>query len=131
MHIDCIADSNTEWNDIYLKRPFPFVFFLGLEVQYSDIDIKITIDTRYIGNEARYVRKSCTPNCEIRNYRTGHHINFVLVSLREIEPEEELTIPFDFPWRKAQFEFDCFCKRGEDCEVKKRKSMIDKPDYLK
>lgn len=42
-------------------RPYPFVLF------YSKFDgLEMCVDARSFGNEARFIRRSCTPNAEVR-----------------------------------------------------------------
>lgn len=43
-----------------LFRPYPFVLF------YSKFDgLEMCVDARSFGNEARFIRRSCTPNSEV------------------------------------------------------------------
>lgn len=50
-------------------RPYPFVLF------YSKFDgLEMCVDARSFGNEARFIRRSCTPNSEVRNA-----LNFYIV----------------------------------------------------
>lgn len=43
-----------------LSRPYPFVLF------YSKFDgLEMCVDARSFGNEARFIRRSCTPNSEV------------------------------------------------------------------
>lgn len=45
-----------------LFRPYPFVLF------YSKFDgLEMCVDARSFGNEARFIRRSCTPNSEVSN----------------------------------------------------------------
>lgn len=42
------------------SRPYPFVLF------YSKFnDIEMCVDARTFGNDARFIRRSCTPNAEV------------------------------------------------------------------
>ncbi|CAB1346021.1 unnamed protein product [Coregonus sp. 'balchen'] len=50
-----------EANGCFFKRPYPFVLF------YSKFDgLEMCVDARSFGNEARFIRRSCTPNSEDR-----------------------------------------------------------------
>lgn len=41
-------------------RPYPFVLF------YSKFnDVEMCVDARTFGNDARFIRRSCTPNAEV------------------------------------------------------------------
>lgn len=45
---------------LLLFRPYPFVLF------YSKFnDVEMCIDARTFGNDARFIRRSCTPNAEV------------------------------------------------------------------
>lgn len=45
-----------------VPRPYPFVLF------YSKFDgLEMCVDARNFGNEARFIRRSCTPNAEVSN----------------------------------------------------------------
>lgn len=46
----------------FLCRPYPFVLF------YSKFnDVEMCVDARTFGNDARFIRRSCTPNAEVRH----------------------------------------------------------------
>lgn len=45
---------------VFLDRPYPFVLF------YSKFnDVEMCVDARTFGNDARFIRRSCTPNAEV------------------------------------------------------------------
>ena len=49
-------------------RPYPFVLF------YSKFDgLEMCVDARSFGNEARFIRRSCTPNAEVGRLTTPQH----------------------------------------------------------
>lgn len=48
---------------LLIFRPYPFVLF------YSKFDgLEMCVDARSFGNEARFIRRSCTPNSEVSNH---------------------------------------------------------------
>lgn len=48
------------WSVVPTFRPYPFVLF------YSKFDgLEMCVDARSFGNEARFIRRSCTPNSEV------------------------------------------------------------------
>lgn len=48
---------------VSLFRPYPFVLF------YSKFDgLEMCVDARSFGNEARFIRRSCTPNSEVSKH---------------------------------------------------------------
>lgn len=45
---------------LYFYRPYPFVLF------YSKFNaVEMCVDARTFGNDARFIRRSCTPNAEV------------------------------------------------------------------
>lgn len=48
------------WPLCSFHRPYPFVLF------YSKFnDVEMCVDARTFGNDARFIRRSCTPNAEV------------------------------------------------------------------
>lgn len=46
----------------YFSRPYPFVLF------YSKFNgVEMCVDARTFGNDARFIRRSCTPNAEVNS----------------------------------------------------------------
>uniref|UniRef100_A0A8C8CEQ6 PHD-type domain-containing protein n=1 Tax=Oncorhynchus tshawytscha TaxID=74940 RepID=A0A8C8CEQ6_ONCTS len=90
-----------EANGCFFKRPYPFVLF------YSKFDgLEMCVDARSFGNEARFIRRSCTPNSE-----------FQWVS---ISKGTEITIGFDYDYGCCKYKVDCACVRGNpECPVLK------------
>ncbi|KAK8010799.1 PHD-finger domain-containing protein [Apiospora arundinis] len=84
---DYCEDPGNRWAE--LSSPLPFVFFHP--------DLPLYIDTRKEGSLARYVRRSCKPNAVLDTYLSGgSEYHFWLVSDRNIAPNEQITIPWDF-----------------------------------
>ncbi|KAI0198958.1 hypothetical protein F4808DRAFT_231971 [Astrocystis sublimbata] len=80
-------DPNNRWQE--LTSPLPFVFFHPM--------LPLYIDTRKEGSQARFVRRSCKPNATLDTYLSaGPEYHFWLVSDRPIEPNEQITIPWEF-----------------------------------
>ena len=74
-----------------LTFPLPFVFF-------HDI-LPLCIDTRLEGSNARYVRRSCRPTARLETYLDPDNMalyHFMLVADRDINPWEQITLPWDF-----------------------------------
>ena len=107
-------EAETDITELIVKRPFPFVFFLNA-------NISLCIDTRYMGNDIRFLRKSCRPNAEIQHYTNTLSMNFILVATKNISKDEEICIGFDFKWQKTDYEVSCTCDRAASnsgkCEV--------------
>jgi uncharacterized protein len=83
-----------------LKKGSTYIFILN---------DKYSLDGEFYGNESRYINHSCNPNCEVM----GDDENLYLVAIKEIIPEEELTIDYAFPKDDKIFT-KCFCN-SENC----------------
>ena len=59
---------------------------------------EIFVDAREYGNMARYVRRSCRPNANIRHLMENGSLHLYLIAMQEIQKEEEITVPFDFDY---------------------------------
>lgn len=53
------------YKDPIPNRTDPFVFFYMVRFS-TDCDIEVCIDCRTYGNDARFVRRSCKPNAEVK-----------------------------------------------------------------
>lgn len=60
---------------------------------------EIFVDAREFGNCARFVRRSCHPNTEVRHSLEDRELHLYLISAHKIHKEEEITVPFDFDYR--------------------------------
>lgn len=75
------------------RRPYPFVLF------YSKFDgLEMCVDARSFGNEARFIRRSCTPNAEVRHVIEDGMLHLYIYSLRSISKGSEITIGFDYDY---------------------------------
>ncbi|CAL8093955.1 unnamed protein product [Orchesella dallaii] len=72
--------------------PEPFVFFH----QVPKNGMCICIDCRKYGNDARFVRRSCTPNAEIRHVVGKGTIHAYVVATEIVDLDEEVTIPHEY-----------------------------------
>ena len=78
-----IKDPENRWD--YLRHPEPFVFFHR--------HLPIYIDTRSEGTKCRYLRRSCTPNLEMKTFLENQsEYHFCFVASKDIEENSELTI---------------------------------------
>uniref|UniRef100_A0A3B4BYD1 Lysine (K)-specific methyltransferase 2E n=1 Tax=Pygocentrus nattereri TaxID=42514 RepID=A0A3B4BYD1_PYGNA len=104
-----------EANGYFFKRPYPFVLF------YSKFDgLEMCVDARNFGNEARFIRRSCTPNAEVRHVIEDGMLHLYIYSLRSIPKGSEITIGFDYDYGSCKYKVDCACVRGnQDCPVLK------------
>ncbi|KAG5830609.1 hypothetical protein ANANG_G00312500 [Anguilla anguilla] len=96
-----------EANGCFFKRPYPFVLF------YSKFHgLEVCVDARSFGNEARFVRRSCTPNAEVRHVIEDGTLRLYIYSLRHIGKGSEVTIGFDYDYGNCKYQVDCACLRG-------------------
>uniref|UniRef100_A0A7N8XXG8 Lysine (K)-specific methyltransferase 2E n=1 Tax=Mastacembelus armatus TaxID=205130 RepID=A0A7N8XXG8_9TELE len=104
-----------EANGYFFKRPYPFVLF------YSKFDgVEMCVDARSFGNEARFIRRSCTPNSEVRHVIEDGMLHLYIYSLRPITKGTEITIGFDFDYGSCKYKVDCACVKGnQECPVLK------------
>ncbi|CAL9682850.1 unnamed protein product [Knipowitschia caucasica] len=104
-----------EANGYFFKRPYPFVLF------YSKFDgLEMCVDARSFGNEARFIRRSCTPNAEVRHVIEDGMLHLYIYSVRHITKGTEITIGFDFDFGSCKYKVDCACVKGNpECPVLK------------
>ncbi|KAL4669583.1 hypothetical protein H8959_008137 [Pygathrix nigripes] len=107
-----------EANGYFFKRPYPFVLF------YSKFHgLEMCVDARTFGNEARFIRRSCTPNAEVRHEIQDGTIHLYIYSIQSIPKGTEITIAFDFDYGNCKYKVDCAClKENPECPVLKRSS---------
>ncbi|XP_075455783.1 inactive histone-lysine N-methyltransferase 2E isoform X9 [Ascaphus truei] len=102
-----------EANGYFFKRPYPFVLF------YSKFHgLEMCVDARTFGNEARFIRRSCTPNAEVRHVIEEGTIHLYIYSVLSIPRGTEITIAFDFDYANCKYKVDCACFReNPECPV--------------
>ncbi|XP_018421941.1 PREDICTED: histone-lysine N-methyltransferase 2E isoform X2 [Nanorana parkeri] len=102
-----------EANGYFFKRPYPFVLF------YSKFHgLEMCVDARTFGNEARFIRRSCTPNAEVRHIIEDGTIHLYIYSIANIPKGAEVTIAFDFDYANCKYKVDCACLKDDlECPV--------------
>ncbi|TNN12180.1 Histone-lysine N-methyltransferase 2E isoform 1 [Schistosoma japonicum] len=99
-------------------------------------DRTVVIDSSQYGNSARFVRRSCIPNCRLEHYVVQNKLQIVIRTSVEVMPGTELTIPFDIDYRACRYPLDCACARSR-CPVLKwrrkllRNKVVPNLDYSK
>ncbi|CAG5116983.1 unnamed protein product, partial [Candidula unifasciata] len=88
------------------KKLQPFVLF------YSKLDVDLCVDARMYGNDARFVRRSCSPNSEVQHAFSQGNVYFVIVSRRDIIAGSEITIPFDYNYENCCYYVECACTKS-------------------
>ncbi|XP_053576843.1 histone-lysine N-methyltransferase SETD5 isoform X2 [Bombina bombina] len=105
-----------EVNGHFFKKPYPFVLF------YSKFNgLEMCVDARTFGNDARFIRRSCTPNAEVRHMISEGMVHLCIYSIAAIAKDAEVTIAFDFDYSNCNYKVDCACHKGNrNCPVQKR-----------
>ncbi|CAK8675980.1 unnamed protein product [Clavelina lepadiformis] len=113
-----LSNETEAANSALFKRPYPYVFF------YDECDgLKICVDSRKYGNIARYLRRSCCPNCELRHVTEDNKPHLIVYSKENISIGSEITIPFDYQYQNCVYDVECSCGRYNDCPVFKLSSL--------
>ncbi|XP_062400582.1 histone-lysine N-methyltransferase SETD5 isoform X3 [Sardina pilchardus] len=104
-----------EVNGHFFKKPYPFVLF------YSKFnDVEMCVDARTFGNDARFIRRSCTPNAEVRHMISEGMIHLCIYAVAQITKDSEVTIGFDYEFNSCNYKVDCACHKGNhNCPVQK------------
>ncbi|XP_076041232.1 SET domain-containing protein upSET isoform X2 [Oratosquilla oratoria] len=93
------------------QKFMPFMLFYRMPKER----LTVCVDARTYGNDARFIRRSCTPNAEIRHLLERGSLHLYVVTIRKVEQDEEITLPLD----TATSTQDLQCSRDEDheCEL--------------
>ncbi|XP_076012562.1 histone-lysine N-methyltransferase SETD5 isoform X2 [Genypterus blacodes] len=117
-----------EVNGHFFKKPYPFVLF------YSKFnDVEMCVDARTFGNDARFIRRSCTPNAEVRHMIAEGMIHLCIYAVSQVTKDAEVTIGFDYEFNSCNYKVDCACHKGnQNCPVQKhnlspRESLVSPP----
>uniref|UniRef100_A0A3B3ZJZ7 SET domain-containing protein n=1 Tax=Periophthalmus magnuspinnatus TaxID=409849 RepID=A0A3B3ZJZ7_9GOBI len=120
-----------EVNGHFFKKPYPFVLFYS---KYNDVEM--CVDARTFGNDARFIRRSCTPNAEVRHMIAEGMIHLCIYAVSQITKDSEVTIGFDFEFSSCNYKVDCACHKGnENCPVQKHNlnptdNLVSPPSIL-
>lgn len=99
------------------QRPGPFLFFYRLHKDNTEV----CVDTRTYGNAARFIRRSCRPNAELRHCIEKGVLHLYIVSIINVEKNFELTIKHESHDLAAigTTQIACACGNAEECLVNK------------
>uniref|UniRef100_A0A3B4ERL4 SET domain-containing protein n=1 Tax=Pygocentrus nattereri TaxID=42514 RepID=A0A3B4ERL4_PYGNA len=104
-----------EVNGHFFKKPYPFVLFYS---KFNEVDM--CVDARTFGNDARFIRRSCTPNAEVRHMIAEGMIHLCIYAVTQISKDSEVTISFDYEFNSCNYKVDCACHKGnQNCPVQK------------
>ncbi|XP_059800755.1 histone-lysine N-methyltransferase SETD5 isoform X2 [Hypanus sabinus] len=112
-----------EVNGHFFKRPYPFVLF------YSKFnEVEMCVDARTFGNDARFIRRSCAPNAEVRHMIADGMIHLCIYAITNIPKDNEVTIGFDYEYSSCKYKVDCACHKGnQNCPVQKHNQESMEP----
>lgn len=105
----------------HAQRPGPFVFFYRLPRDGTEV----CVDTRTYGNDARFVRRSCKPNAEVKHCIEKGTLHLYIVTSTAIEKNVEITIRHEQhdlmlspnPNATAVMPLVCACNNPRSCQI--------------
>ncbi|KAJ8866736.1 hypothetical protein PR048_032597 [Dryococelus australis] len=99
--------------------PGPYIFFYRLPKDGTEV----CVDTSTYGNDARFVRRSCKPNAEMRHCIEKGTLHLYLVTLCKVERGAEITIAHDSSQENLT-PVSCACGNPDECSAFSRKNGL-------
>lgn len=101
----------------HAQRPGPFLFFYRLQKDNTEV----CVDTRTYGNDARFIRRSCKPNAELRHCIEKGVLHLYIVTVNTVEKNMELTIKHESHDLAVvgTTHVACACGKPDECNVNK------------
>ncbi len=85
------SSSSTTTTTTTTINNHPFMIYYN-----NYMNLKLTIDSSTNGNLARFIRKSCAPNCHLEHFIDNNgQIHIIVISTQNIPKGAELTLPYD------------------------------------
>lgn len=112
------------------QRPGPFLFFYRLPKDGTEV----CVDTRTYGNDARFIRRSCKPNAELRHCVEKGTLHLYVVTVTQVEKNHELTIRHETHDLAAAgtTNISCACGNAQTCGLlRKNGSAIHEEPHRK
>lgn len=99
------------------QRPGPLLFFYRLQKDNTEV----CVDTRTYGNIARFIRRSCKPNAELRHCIEKGVLHLYIVTTIQVDKNLELTIKHEAHDLAVanNSEVSCACGNLESCLINK------------
>ncbi|XP_057663470.1 uncharacterized protein LOC130898292 isoform X1 [Diorhabda carinulata] len=104
------------------QRPGPFLFFYRLHKDNTEV----CVDTRTYGNSARFIRRSCKPNAELRHCIEKGVLHIYVVSTMSVDKNCELTIKHESHDLAAVGTTSIACACGNPLECSVNNSSVKK-----
>ncbi|XP_033745121.1 inactive histone-lysine N-methyltransferase 2E-like isoform X2 [Pecten maximus] len=119
--------------DNFFRQFNPFALFYN---KYDNIEL--CVDATSYGSTARFIRRSCKANAEVRHVMEKGVVNFFIYSAKVIPRGSEITIPYDYNYKDCSYCVECAClrnncpvakyfKRKQNAQNKKDKSLPKTP----
>ncbi|XP_036149895.1 uncharacterized protein LOC105839571 isoform X2 [Monomorium pharaonis] len=113
----------------HVQRPGPFVFFYRLPRDGTEV----CVDTRTYGNDARFVRRSCKPNAEVKHCIEKGTLHLYIVTTCAIEKNAEITIKHEQhdlllspnP-NSSVLPVVCACNNPRECQIANAASQLSR-----
>ncbi|KAL0106313.1 hypothetical protein PUN28_016201 [Cardiocondyla obscurior] len=113
----------------HVQRPGPFVFFYRLPRDGTEV----CVDTRTYGNDARFVRRSCKPNAEVKHCIEKGTLHLYIVTTCAIEKNAEITIKHEQhdlllspnP-NSPSLPIVCACNNQRECQIANAASQLNR-----
>lgn len=68
----------------------------------------VCVDAKRKGNDSRFTRRSCIPNCVLKHVLGSQAtLGIMIVATKDIHRNVEVTLPFDADWRDADVPLEC------------------------
>ncbi|XP_063227659.1 treacle protein-like isoform X2 [Bacillus rossius redtenbacheri] len=99
--------------------PGPYIFFYRLPKDGTEV----CVDTSTYGNDARFVRRSCRPNAEMRHCIEKGTLHLYLVTLSKVDRGAEITIAHDSSQENLT-PISCACGNPSECLAFSRKNGL-------
>ncbi|XP_011881365.1 PREDICTED: uncharacterized protein LOC105569474 isoform X2 [Vollenhovia emeryi] len=113
----------------HVQRPGPFVFFYRLPRDGTEV----CVDTRAYGNEARFVRRSCKPNAEVKHCIEKGTLHLYIVTTCAIEKNAEITIKHEQHdlllspnSNSPALPVVCACNNPRECQIANAASQLSR-----
>ncbi|CAL2038729.1 unnamed protein product [Caenorhabditis brenneri] len=68
----------------------------------------VCVDAKKKGNDSRFCRRSCIPNCVLKHVLGSQAtLGIMIVATKDIHRNVEVTLPFDADWRDSDVPLEC------------------------
>ncbi|KAL7302421.1 hypothetical protein TKK_0005075 [Trichogramma kaykai] len=98
----------------------PFMFFY----HFQKDDVEVCVDMQTYGNEARFIRRSCIPNAQIKHKIRKKLLHLYIVAISPIQKNTEITIGHDGYEAYSEIfnttsrQISCACNNFEKCSLR-------------